>query len=160
MTPKDPDAPPPERHPDQFTQGTYPPYDHVIHGPKGTDVGSLWIEVNFDTQSEPGKRLVVVASSWDLDDRQRAMIEAGGHVRLSMWTWPPPPVSVAVEGPFCDCHAEEMLFNEHDGGWYCRHQGEVGHATASSEDAEEQVRQDFSPAPDDEDDVEDRGSDV
>jgi hypothetical protein len=49
-------------HPDQLRQGTYPPYNRVIHGPPGTDVGSLWIEVNTDTESEPGRRLVVTAS--------------------------------------------------------------------------------------------------
>lgn len=157
----DPDAPRPEGHPDQLRQGTYPPYDKVIHGPQGTDVGSLWIEMNLDTESEPGRKLVVTASSWDLDDRHRAMIEAGGHIRLSMWTYPIPPVSVAVEGPFCDCHQEEMRFNEAEGGFFCRHQQEVGeHGTSSSGDPEGDVRRDFSPEPDDGADEEDGGAGV
>jgi hypothetical protein len=143
-----------EMHRDQLTQGTYPPYNRVIHGPPGTDVGSLWIEVNEDTQSEPGRRFVVTASSWDLDDRQRAMIDAGAHIRLQMWTYPIPPVSVAVEAPFCGCHDEEMVFND-DGGFSCRHLVEVGGDGDHDNDAEEQLRRDFSPATDDEDEGED-----
>jgi hypothetical protein len=136
-------------HRDQLRQGTYPPYNRVIHGPPGTDVGSLWIEVNTDTESEPGRRLVVTASSWDLDDRQRAMIEAGAHLRVSMWVYPIPPMSVAVEAPFCGCHAEEMVFND-DGGFSCRHLLEVGGDGDHDIDAEGQLRRDFSPAEDDE----------
>lgn len=141
------DDTPPERHPDQLTQGTYPPYDRVIHGPKGTDVGSLWIEVNTDNQ-----RHVVTASSWDLDDRQKAMIEAGAHIRLSMWEYPICPVSVAVESPFCGCHDEEMVFND-DGGFSCRHLQEVGGDGDHDNDAEEQLRRDFSPAEDDDEEA-------
>jgi hypothetical protein len=138
-----------EMHPDQLTQGTYPPYNRVIHGPPGTDVGSLWIEVNEDTESEPGRRFVVTASSWDLDDRQRAMIDAGAHLRVSLWVYPIPPMSVAVEAPFCGCHGEEMVFND-DGGFSCRHLLEVGGDGDHDIDAEEQLRRDFSPAEDDE----------
>jgi hypothetical protein len=47
-----------EMHPDQLTQGTYPPYNRVIHGPPGTDVGSLWIEVNRTPSRSRG------AGSW------------------------------------------------------------------------------------------------
>jgi hypothetical protein len=132
-------------HENQLLQGTYPPYDRVIHGPKGTDVGSLWIEVNVDED-----RHVVTASSWNLDDRQRAMVEAGAHIRLSMWEYPICPVSVAVEAPFCECHAEEMDYDEDSGGFHCRHLTNAGDTDASDSDAEEQLRRDFSPEPDDE----------
>jgi hypothetical protein len=102
-----------------------------------------------DKVIEPGRRLVVTASSWDLDDRQRAMIEAGAHLRVSMWVYPIPPMSVAVEAPFCGCHAEEMVFND-DGGFSCRHLLEVGGDGDHDIDAEGQLRRDFSPAEDDE----------
>lgn len=133
-------------HEDQLLQGTYPPYNRVIHGPPGTDIGSLWIEVNIDEE-----RHVVTASSWNLDERQKAMIAAGAHIRLSMWTYPIPPVSMAVEGPFCECHGEEMQFDIEDGAFVCRYMRNVGdaHADDSGLSAEEQLRRDFSPAPDD-----------
>jgi hypothetical protein len=134
-------------HEDQLLQGTYPPYDRVIHGPPGTDIGSLWIAVVADEENH-----VVTMSSWDLDDRQRAMIAAGAHIRLSQWTYPIPPVSVAVEAPFCECHDAEMTFDPDQGGFHCPHIESAGgsdadDSTASS--AEEQLRRDFSPAPDD-----------
>lgn len=150
----DADQTPPQPHRDQLRQGTYTPYNRVIHGPPGTNVGSLWIEVNADDDNH-----VVTASSWDLDDRHRAMIDAGGHIRLSMWQYPICPVSVAVEAPFCECHDEEMEFNEHDGGFYCRHLTEVGderseHAEPDEGDGFDQARRDFSPAEDDDEESE------
>jgi hypothetical protein len=149
--PRDPDAPPPDRHPDQLTAtGAYPPYNHVIHGPPGTEISSLWIGRGAD---EGGK--VVTISAWELDDRQKAMIEAGAHIQLAMWEFPICPVAMSVEGPFCECHGEEMLFSQEEGGFYCAHQEVVSGADdgeASRRSAEEQVRGDFSPAADDSDD--------
>lgn len=148
MTTRDPDAPPPDRHPDQLTAtGEYPPYNKVIHGPPGTDVGSLWIGIGDDPSGK-----VVTISAWNLDDRQKAMVEAGAHVQLAMWEYPICPVAVSVEGPFCDCHGEEMLFSQEEGAFFCAHQEVVGGADdteASRGSAEEQVRRDFSPAKDD-----------
>lgn len=143
-----PDERPDGYHEDQLLQGSYPPYDRVIHGPPGTDIGSLWIAVVADEENH-----VVTMSSWNLDDRQRAMIAAGGHVKLSMWTYPIPPVSVAIEGPFCECHQEEMQFDMHDGAFVCRYMRYIGDDHAADDgpasSAEEQLRRDFSPAPDD-----------
>lgn len=152
MNPRDPDAPPPDRHPDQLTAtGQHPPYNKVIHGPPNTDIGSLWIGLGQDSDGK-----VVTISGWDLDDRQRAMVEAGAHIQLAMWEYPICPVAVSVEGPFCDCHGEEMEFDTEEGAFHCAHQGVVGDAEgdddSSQRSAEDQVRQDFSPATDDEDD--------
>jgi hypothetical protein len=70
------------------------------------------------------------------------MIDAGGHVQVNLWQVPMPPISVAVEGPYCDCHDAEMVFDEHDGGFRCAAQQEVGDDSSPLEAA----HQDFKPA--------------
>jgi hypothetical protein len=129
----------PEMHPDQLKPGVYPPYNHVMHGPPGTDVGSIWTNIAQDSQG-----FGVTSVAYNLDDRQRAMIEAGAHVQVNMWQVPMPPISVAVEGPYCECHDAEMVFDEHDGGFRCAAQQEVGNDSSPLEAA----RRDFKPEED------------
>lgn len=128
-------------HPDQLRPGTYAPYNHVMHGPRGrTDVGSIWTSIAVDDNG-----FGVTSIPFDLDDRQRAMLDAGGHIQVNMWAVPMPPINVCVEGPFCDCHDAEMIFDEHDGGFRCAAQQEVGSDSSPLEAA----RQDFKPVGDD-----------
>lgn len=134
-------------HQDQLKPGSHPPYNHVLHAPPGEEerIGSLWIELTADAD-----RKVVTAASFDLEDRHRAMVAAGAHVRLQMWQHPICPISMSVEAPFCECHQEEMAFSEHDGGFFCPHQKEVGDDLTPQDEA----HRDFTPAPDDDPDDE------
>lgn len=129
----------PDLHPDQLRPATYPPYNHVMHGPRGRDdVGSIWSSIGPDE-----KGYAVTSIPFDLTDRQKAMVEAGGHVQVNIWQAPMPPINVCIEGPFCECHDAEMVFDEHDGGFRCAAQREAGD---DSTDPLEAARRDFSPA--------------
>lgn len=128
----------PPRHPDQLSPAAYPPYNHVMHGPPGTDVTSIWSSISGD---ENGYGVTSVPLNFD--DRQRAMVEAGAHIQVNMWQVPMPPISVAVEGPFCECHDLEMIFDDESGGFHCQAQREVG------DDALDTAHQEFTPAGDD-----------
>jgi hypothetical protein len=52
-----------------------------------------------------------------------------------------PPINVCVEGPYCECHDVEMIFDEHDGGFRCAAQQEVGSDSSPLEAA----HRDFKP---------------
>lgn len=130
-----------EYHEDQLRPGMYPGYDHVMHGPKGrTDVGSIWTNIAPD-----GKGFMVTSIPFDLTDRQKAMIEAGGHIQINMWQVPMPPINCCVEGPYCECHGTEMTFDEEDGGFRCTHVRRVGDDASPLEAA----HQEFKPVGDD-----------
>lgn len=130
---------------DQLKPVKMPYHNSVMRGPEGTDVGDL------DTYiSEDESGFVVTQSAWMPDERTRAMLQAGAHVRLSVWQHPIPPLAVAVEAPFCEvCETEtELRF----GRFECPHghrQGALKEVEAGErKTAEEQLREDFSPAPD------------
>lgn len=127
-------------HPDQLRPAVYPPYNHVMHGPPGTNVGSLWTNIAPDSEG-----FMLTSMPFNLDDRQRAMIEAGGHIQVNLWQVPMPPINVCVEGPFCDCHGEEMLFDQESGGFHCAAHKEVGDDSSPLEAAHKE----FEAAPDD-----------
>lgn len=73
----------------------------VMKGPDES-VGDLHSELSIDTYY--GEKGVVVSSSaWDLDERQRELVAAGAHIRLSLWQHPIPPMAVSIEAPYCGC---------------------------------------------------------
>jgi hypothetical protein len=128
-----------QRHPDQLSPGVYPPYNQVIHGPPDTDIGSIWWSLSEDPDG-----YAITSVAFDLDERHQAMIAAGAHVQLNMWQVPMPPVSVAVEGPYCKCHDLEMAFDQESGSFYCR----THDMTREDVDALEAARREFEPTDD------------
>lgn len=109
------------RHGDhQFTPLKGGRYDEIIHGPPGTDVGDLHIELEPQV-FENEQPVTVTHSGWHVKEEHVRMLEAGAHVRLSLWQHPIPPMSMSIEAPVCECHGEEMVWNDHDGGFYCAH---------------------------------------
>lgn len=148
VDPDSPESAPFEPHPDQLRPKTVPGYDHVMHGPPGTDVASVFVRIAED---DAGFRVTSVP--YGMDERQRAMVEAGGYLVMNLWQHPMPPVSLIVEGPSCQCHGDEMAFNDDERGFYCAHQATIGEESDDGTANEDRVRRDFSPAPDDEGDV-------
>lgn len=120
--------------PNQLTPMKTPHSNSVLKGPPGTDVGDLDCELGPDDDG-----YMVTASAWDLTSEQRAKLAAGGHIRLSVWQHPIPPLAMALEGPFCGCGVE-MTF---DGDAFnCEVPGCTVEAPGTARDG----RADFSPA--------------
>jgi hypothetical protein len=65
--------------------------NHCLALPGGTEDNDLWARV---TRSEGGQ--VVVVSTWELTDAERAEIAAGANVELVIWGAGHPPVAVAT----------------------------------------------------------------
>ena len=84
---------------DQLTQTVTPFTNRVMHAPPGQEeeVGDLAVELAVD----PLHRSVVTVSAWELDERQRRLVAAGAHLRMSVWQHPIPPLALAIEAPFC-----------------------------------------------------------
>lgn len=95
-------------NPEQLRPMKTPQSNLVMKGPKGTEVGDLDVELAEDTTHKS----IVTVSAWELLDVHRDMIAAGGHIRLSVWQHPIPPLAVAVEAPFCDADGAEMEFDQ------------------------------------------------
>lgn len=136
-------------------------YGRVIKGPPGTDVGDLHIDVT-PVGGEGGRILVVTNSGWEPTHEQLVQLEAGAHVMLSLWQYPPPPVAVTVEPPVCSCHGEAMQWDPDDEGFYCARLSTLGEGPAipnpEAQDlvddagilddaAHRQARADFKPQP-------------
>lgn len=104
-------------HEDQLVPVAVPYHNRIMHGPPGTDVMDVSTYVGPDASGQHA----ITALAYTLDDRQRAMIAAGAHVTLNIWQAPMPPVSLAIEGPFCDLHQSEKLWrpDEVSSGWVC-----------------------------------------
>ncbi len=96
-------------------------YTTVFKGPPGSDVGDLHTDIQ-PVGSEDGRILLTVHSGWRPSDEQVAQLQAGAHVRLTLWAYPIPPTAVSIEAPVCGCHGAEMVWDEHDAGYYCRTQ--------------------------------------
>jgi predicted RNA-binding Zn-ribbon protein involved in translation (DUF1610 family) len=96
------------------------PYTNAtLRGPEGTDVGDLPCELAVD----PEHRSVVTVSAWELDERQRALVAAGAHLRMSVWQHPIPPLALAIEAPFCNC-GSVTIYVKNEGAFACPNCGE------------------------------------
>lgn len=114
--------------PHRLKDGDYPPHQLVpveggryttpIHGPPGTEIGTLPTDITED------EGLVTVHSGWMPSDEQIRQLKSGAHVRLSVWAWPMVPVAVCVEPPVCE-HGEEMVWSESYEGYHCNHTGGI-----------------------------------
>jgi len=125
-------------------------YDEIIHGPPGTDVGDLHIELE-PLVFEDEHPTTVTHSGWFVREEHAKMLEAGAHVRLSVWQHPIPPLAMSIEPPVCECHGEPMVWNDHDEGFYCAHLTTLD-STATGEPARtalDKAHQDFKPQRDD-----------
>jgi hypothetical protein len=101
-------------------------YTTVFHGPPGTDIGDL--ACDLEPYMEGGEPAIINHSGWSLTEAQVKALEAGAHIRLSVWQQPIPPLAVSIEPPVCHCHGEPMHYEEDESGFYCRHQPTAGHA--------------------------------
>lgn len=128
--------------------GEYPPhqlapleggrYVTPIQGPPGTDIGTLPCDIGEQQGA------VVIASGWLPNELQKAQLESGAHIRVSLWTYPMVPIAVALDPPICQCHGEDMEWVEEESGYYCAH---GFHANGSPRTALEQAHSDFKPEP-------------
>lgn len=128
-------------------------YKTVFHGPEGTDVGDLHCDLEpFD---QDGIKGIANHSGWRPDDAQAEMLKAGGHIRLTVFQHPIPPLAVNIEPPVCECHGEKMdfYFDGEEGSFTCRHvSGGDQHESSrngSSATALDQAHDEFTPASDD-----------
>lgn len=115
-------------------------YQTVFHGPPGTDVGDLHCDLEPYVEGEG--QYVVNHSGWRPDEDQVAQLEAGAHVRVSLWTHPIPPMAVSIEPPVCQCHGEAMTFDRDELGYYCTRSNDPRsphnrHVPTALEDAKE-----------------------
>lgn len=125
-------------------------YATVFHGPPGTDVGDLHCDLEpYFEASAPGEGpFLINHSGWMPSEEQVKKLEAGGHIRLSVWRHPIPPLAVSVEPPVCACHEEAMQWDGESEGWLCARvnlsrPGADGVRDAL--DAADQARDDFKP---------------
>lgn len=142
---------------DQLAPVKTPFTNAVLRGPEGTDdIRDLHCELAVD----PVYRTPVTVSAWELDERQRELVAAGAHLRMSVWQHPIPPLSLAIEAPFCAgsglAHDPvSMIYVKSERRFACpaceyRLQPLAeGSEPATAEEAERQVRGDFEPAPGD-----------
>ena len=126
----------------------------VLKGP-APDVGDLDCELSEDTSGQ-----IVTVSAWAPDENQRAMIEAGAHLRMSVWQHPIPPLALAIEAPFCPNCGSGMVWVRGERVFACACDGETTTIRGKPEEvggdademrarrAEEAVRADFIPATD------------
>lgn len=69
-------------------------YQTVLHGPPGTGIGDLHCHLLPDPDGS-----VVTQSGWQPSPEQIEQLRQGGHIRLSVWQHPIPPLAVGVEPP-------------------------------------------------------------
>lgn len=129
-------------------------YKTIFHGPEGSeDVGDLHCEL--EPYVENSMRGIKNHSGWRPNEAQAEMLRAGGHVRLTVYQHPIPPLAVSVEPPVCECHGEKMdfYFDGEEGSFTCRHvTGGDAHEPSrngSSATAFERTRSEFRPEADD-----------
>lgn len=92
-----------------------PTPDDDLHyvGPEGGDIQPL------PSRVEDG----VVYSTWELTDTEREQIAQSGRIELAVHAAPPPPVSLAVEGPRCSNCGGSTSWQEELQSWCCdRHE--------------------------------------
>lgn len=122
-------------------------YQTVFHGPPDTDVGDL--HCDLEPYNQDGIKGIANHSGWLPNEVQAEMLKAGGHIRLTVFQNPIPPLAVNVEPPVCDCHGEKMdfYFDGEEGSFTCRHtSGGTDHESSSngsSPSALEAAKRDF-----------------
>jgi hypothetical protein len=92
---------------DQLTPTTTPYTNATLKGPNES-VGDLRCELAVDPRYGGEKGVIVTVSAWELDERQRELLAAGAHMRMSVWQHPIPPLALAIESPFCNCGSETI----------------------------------------------------
>lgn len=131
-------------------------YQRVFHGPPGTDVGDLHCDLEPVGEVVDGeqKTWVVNHSGWEPSDEQIAQLSAGGHIRLSVYMHPIPPLAMSIEPPV-DADGSPMIWNQRLGAYVTaglarnieQRQGEMDAEDDrdTARRAEEEVRRDFRP---------------
>ncbi len=152
---------------DEDTPGVYTPVDgdHGDHQLKPVtggryqqvfkghdDVGDLAVDIE-PVGGEGGRILVTVHSGWLPTGDQVKQLEAGAHVRLTLWMYPIPPVAVCLEPPVCACHGAPMRWDADDEGYYCLNQKQADdwQAVPADESPLDAARRSFTPESSDED---------
>lgn len=93
-------------------------YAKVFHGPPGTDVGDLYCDLEpFIMGATP---ITINHSGWQPSEQHIKQLESGGHIRLTVWQHPIPPLAVSVEPPVCACHDLPMVWDEDSEGYNCQ----------------------------------------
>lgn len=119
-------------------------YATVFHGPPGTDIGDL--HCDLEPYSEGGGAYVINHSGWRPTEEQVVQLDAGAHVRVSLWTHPIPPMAVSIEPPVCVCHGEAMVFDRDEAGYYCSHNVDSkGRSNLHAPSAHEAAKDAFTP---------------
>jgi predicted RNA-binding Zn-ribbon protein involved in translation (DUF1610 family) len=95
------------------------PYTNAVLKGPSEDIGDLPCELALD----PEHKSVVTVSAWEPDERQRALIAAGAHLRMSVWQHPIPPLALAIESPFCNC-GSVTIYVKNEGAFACPNCGE------------------------------------
>lgn len=138
----------PDKYPDhQLTPLKGGRYTDIFHGPLGTDVGDLYCDLEPYFEGE--KPAIINHSGWLASEEQARQLEAGAHIRLSVWSHPIPPLAVSVEPPVCDHCDRPMVWDSDDCGYYCPDVQASGRAADPKAAAEKEVRDSFSPADED-----------
>jgi hypothetical protein len=132
---------------DQLAPTKTPYSNWVMKGPEGSDdIGDLSVELAVDERY----RSVATISAWELDARQRELVAAGAHLRMTVWQHPIPPLALAVEAPFCEVCEMDMIYVRGERKFACPrcsirlHPGDGIEKTPL-----DSVHSDFSPAEDD-----------
>lgn len=96
-------------------------YNEVLHGPPGTEIGDLPCEL--EPFMEDGRPFIVTHSGWRATPEQLVQLQAGAHLRMSVWQHPIPPLALGVEPPVCECHGQPMAWavalGADSGHYYC-----------------------------------------
>jgi hypothetical protein len=116
-------------------------YVTVLHGPPGTDVGDL--HCDLEPYMEGGQPAIISHSGWLPTEEQIRRLKAGAHIRLAVFQHPIPPLAVSVEEPVCACHGHPMTLAGE--AFVCRYSDPADVEQVDKQEAEDQVRRDFSP---------------
>jgi hypothetical protein len=130
-------------HPAQLRPVKGGRYVKVFHGPPGTDVGDL--HCDLEPYMEGDRPAIINHSGWMPSDDQLAQLAAGGHVRLSVFMHPIPPLAVWVEPPVDDQGRPLVWVPQLQAFLAPEHAGEHMASEEARKRAEADVRRDFRP---------------
>lgn len=105
---------------DQLQPILTPFTNSVLRGPEGTDVGDLPCELIKEEVA--GETWVSTASGWELDERQRELVAAGAHMRMTVWQHPIPPLALSIEAPFCGSCTTQCVYVKSERVFACANQ--------------------------------------